>query len=326
MRDGVVQREKTSIEDEKGLATRQMKTNPTEQNRIRVFDKFGNEVFITKEKWRTRVLPGTMKSSWDSPEKLYLVIVDSFHHGFFPDVLAAAEHLARIDTDRARGTCTYAIALMKNGCLDEAEKVLTSFTRQYGEEGYVLTNMAKVYSARHDPQKAKDTLWHALELDPNQDNGLAWYAAIHRERSGKDIELEALRRVAALSGSWRAQLRLARAALESSDLAGALSYYREALSRVGDKVPSDMLVQISGDLGKHGHLVELIALTERRFVPELHGIIVGNNLIKAHFYLGHIEAARQILGQMSALKRPDFQECLSYWDTEIRKARGWRTH
>jgi len=189
---------------------------------IRVFDEFGRELFITKEQWRTSVLPGTLKSNWNSPDQLYGIIVGALKDGFFADIVDAAEHLYRIDPVPARGACMYGIALMKNNRLDEAESVLLSHVQKHGEEGYVLTNLAKVCSARNDSQKAEATLWHALEVDPNQDNGFGWYAAIYRERSGEQAGLEALSRVAALPGSWRAQLWLARAALDAHNLEKAL--------------------------------------------------------------------------------------------------------
>lgn len=293
----------------------------SDPNLIRVFDEFGRELFITKEHWRTKVLPGTIKKNWDNPDQLYSIIVGSLNDGYFADVLEAANHLYRIDSVAARGACLYGIVLMKNNRLDEAETVLRSQIEKHGEEGYVLTNLAKVYSARNETQKAEDTVWHALEVDPNQDNGLAWHVAMHRDRSGEEAAQNALRRVAALPGSWRAQLWLARAALESRELERALAYYQQGLSRVGDKIPTDLLIQMGGDLGKHGYLKELLQLTEPRFVPDVHGLQVGNNLIKAHLDLGEIEAARKVLDELYALKRPDYKQLLNFWDTEIAKAR-----
>ena len=293
----------------------------TDPNLIRVFDEFGRELFITKEQWCTSILPGILKSNWNNPDRLYGIIVDSLNDGFLHEVLDAAEHLYLIDPVSARGACIYGIVLMENKCLDQAEHVLRSYIKKHGEDGYVLTNLAKVYSARDETQKAEATLWRALEVDPNQDNGLGWYAAIHRERSGEEAGLEALRHVAALPGSWRAQLWLARASLESHDLGRALTYYHEGLSRIGEEVPIDFLMQMSGDLGRSGHLSELLRLTEPRFVPEIHGLQVGNNLIKAHLDLGHIEAAHKVLKQLYALKRPDYKPHLSFWDTELAKAR-----
>jgi len=75
----------------------------------------------------------------------------------------------------------------------------------------------------------------------------------------------------------------------------ALAYYRESLARVGETVPAEFLQQMSGDLGIHGRFTELVELTEPHFTPEVHGLQVGNNLIKANIELGHLRRARQIL-------------------------------
>jgi hypothetical protein len=51
-------------------------------NLIRVFDKYGQELFISKDQWRTNVLPGTLKSQWDNPEQLYGTVVSALNDGF----------------------------------------------------------------------------------------------------------------------------------------------------------------------------------------------------------------------------------------------------
>jgi hypothetical protein len=81
-------------------------------------------------------------------------------------------------------------------------------------------------------------------------------------------------------------------------------------------------MQMGGDLGKHGYLKELLELRESRFVPQLHGLQVGNNLIKAHLDLGEIEPARKTLDQLYALKRPDYRQHLSFLEYRNRKSRN----
>ena len=61
-------------------------------------------------------------------------------------------------------------------------------------------------------------------------------------------------------------------------------------------------------------------LTEPQFEPPVHGLQVGNNLIKAHFDLGQFDDARRILDKLYSLKRPDWKATLGYWDTELAKA------
>jgi tetratricopeptide (TPR) repeat protein len=290
-------------------------------NMIRVFDNYGREMFITKQQWRENVLPQNIQKVWNQPNELYNLILSALNDGFRSDVVDAAKQLYKIDPNRSRGACVWGIVLMEENHLDEAERIFRDYIAKHGEEGVILTNLAKVYAKRKDNSTAEAILWHALELDPNQDNGMGWYQAIHRERGGETASQEALNRIASLPGSWRAQVWLARTALQSGQLDRALDYYRESLSRVGKPVPADMLMQISGDLGNAAHLPELLAVTEPHFNPAFHGLQVGNNLIKAYFDLGQFKGAQRLVDQLYALKRPDWRKTLSYWETELAKAR-----
>jgi tetratricopeptide (TPR) repeat protein len=290
-------------------------------NMIQVFDAYGREMFITKEAWRTNVLPGTIKSNWNNPDQLYGIIIGSLNDGFRADVVDAARQLYRTDPQPVRGACVWGIVLMEEGRLDEAEKVFRDFISKHGENGVILTNLAKVHSKRNDETKAEEILWHALEVDPNQDNGMGWYWILHKERGGEAAGEAALRRVAAIPNSWRAQAWLARTALQSRDLERALALYNEILTRVGKPVPTDLLMQMSGDLGNTGHLPEILQLVEPHFDATVHGLQVGNNLIKAHLDLGQIDAARRILNRLYALNRMDWKQHLSFWDTEIAKTK-----
>jgi len=288
---------------------------------IRVFDKYGHEMYVTKEQWRENVLPGALKSSWNDPDRLYGLIVQSLNDGFRSDVIKAAEQLHEVDTQHVRGACTWGIVLMEEGRLDEAEDVFKAFIARHGEDGVILTNLAKIYARRRDDARAEKTLWHALEIDPNQDNGLAWFCGIQRDRGGDEAAEVALRRIATVPGSWRAQLWLARNALLAHRPDEALTMYRDCLERSSKPIPPDLLLQMSGDLGRSGHVSAILQLCGPYFSPKIHGLQVGNNLIKANIDLGHPEAASQILNELYAMKRPDWQQTLSFWDTEIAKAR-----
>ena len=221
---------------------------------IRSFGQAGQVILISKNEWRTRVLPANLQAAWEDREKLYTLLVMALQDGFAVDILDAAKHLHEIEPDQSRSTCVYGIALLQNNRLDAAEVVLLGHLKDYGEDGYVLTNLAKVYAARNQHDKAEATLWHSLEIDPNQDNAVRWYVAIQRERAGSDAATSALQRIAAIEGSWRPQLWLAGAALENGRPAEAVALYRQCIARAGDPVPADVVMQISGDLGNHGRL------------------------------------------------------------------------
>lgn len=287
---------------------------------ILVFDAYGREMRVSRDEWRDKILPGHLQKHWDSEEDLAATITQAFHDGFFEEMIGPAERLRQIDPNAERSAVLLAIAYLKRERLDDSERVLLEYQDKHGSSGSVLTNLAKVYAARGQEELVLATLWRALEADPNLDNGLGWYEVIHREKGGDEASLEALRRVAALPGSWRACLWLARAALEHRQLEEALLLYREALKQAGNPSPVDLLRQLSGDLGIHGHLPELLALTEPRYRAEVHGLPVGNNLIKANLDLGRLDAARALLEDLYAQKRPDWNQQLAIWDTEIAKA------
>lgn len=288
---------------------------------MKAWDAYGRICEIPREEWRTKVLPYNFQKAWYKPEDLANLINTTLNDGFIVDCLEPARQLHRTDPDQKRGTTYLAVILLQLKKFDEAEKVISETLRKHGEDGVLLVNLAKAYSGKGDEALAERTLWHALEVDPNLDNGLMWYQAIHRERGGDAAAQEAFRQVAALPGSWRPQLWLARAALESRNLDQAVAMYEEALAHASKPVSWELLRQMSGDLGGAGHLPELLQLTEPHFDVKIHGLQVGNNLIKAHVDLGQFDAARRILDQLYAQNRGDWKEHLSYWDTEIAKAK-----
>jgi len=65
------------------------------------------------------------------------------------------------------------------------------------------------------------------------------------------------------------RLAAARAKLEAKDLPGALAIYEELLAVAGER--ADVLVAISGDLGAHGHVAQIIELVAPRYDADRHG-------------------------------------------------------
>ncbi len=299
------------------MTIEQMRTDP---NFIRVFDQYGQEVFLTRQQWREEILPASLQANWEAPDELYAILLNAMNDGLFAEIELAAARLHAIDTNPVRGACIYAIVLLQLGRIEESEKVLNDYLARFGEEGAVLTNLAKVYAARNEPQRAEETLWRAIELDPNIENGVGWYLATEFERGGEEARQRALTRVAALPHSWRVRLWMAKVAITENDLPRALTLYQEGLSSFEGHVPTEFLYPMSGDLGMGGHLRELIDMTEPLFQPEVHGLMVGNNLIKAHVDLGEMEPAAAIVNRLFAQKRPDWRETLGFWENTIARA------
>lgn len=119
---------------------------------------------------------------------------------------------------------------MQLGRPAEAKTVLERAAAAQGEDGYLLLNLAKTHSALGETARRDEVLWRAIERDPNQSATVLWYAALEKERSGTDAEARTFERIAALPGSWLAQLWVARAALAAKDTDRALSLYRKVLA------------------------------------------------------------------------------------------------
>lgn len=296
--------------------------NPAQDpNLMRVTDAYGREMFITRQEWRDNVLLGHLEKIWNDPEHLYATIVKSLHDGFLTDMLSPAEHLAQIDPLPERGAVMLSIVLRELKRFEESEAVLRRQIEQHGESSVVLVNLAKLQSDRGEAELSLQTLWRALELDPNQEIGFGWYVGLHQETGGADAALQAIHRLAAFPNCWRARLGLGRAALGRKELPEALNLYREAITMAGTPVPPDVLVQLSGDLGQAGHLAEILELVTPHFDLGSHGLQVGNNLLKANTDTGHFDEARALLDQLYSLRRPDWRQHLDFWDTEIARAR-----
>jgi hypothetical protein len=79
-------------------------------------------------------------------------------------------------------------------------------------------------------------------------------------------------------------------------------------------------MSITGDLGKRGFLAQLLEIGVPRYVPEKHGIAVGNNLIKAYLDSGRLAEARALVERLFTMNRPDWKSSLTFWDTQVMQA------
>jgi tetratricopeptide (TPR) repeat protein len=300
-------------------------------NTVRAYDQFGRELFIPVEEWRKN-LQALMGKAANDPDELAKLVLECLNLDQAQDATAASQHLLSIDTDPVRGACLRAIVLMKVNDAPEAEAVLNDYLAQHGDAhgegtGSVLTNLAKTQEAQGRIADADATLWRAIEADPNQENGLGWFAARERERNGIVASDQALVRAANLPGAWRPQLFLAHEAFTRSgstptDAAkeNGMGWYHQSLEHAPKPVPAALLQTLSGDLGNGGFLQELVSEVSPYYDAQVHGLPVGNNLIKALFDLGRFDDARYHLTQLQAQNRPDWMQHLQYWSTEIRKA------
>lgn len=96
--------------------------------------------------------------------------------------------------------------------------------------------------------------------------------------------------------------------LEAKDLSGAMTIYQQVLAAAGAR--PDVLVAISGDLGVHGHVKELIELVAPHYDAQRHGPATGLNLLQAFLVTRNIESAQHLLDILFSLQRPELEDRL----------------
>ena len=288
---------------------------PDQPATITVFDEYGRELQIEREVWRREVLPAQLREQWSDPDALASSIIMSLEDGFAADLVDAAKRLNAIDPNPERGTCLYGIVLLETKRIAEAERVLRGALEKQPRSAALLTNLAKVHDAKGETQKSQQVLWQAITADPNFENALLWYASIHHERNPKFGWVDAMQRIAAIEGSWRAKLWLARAALESKNLPAAMELYQKVLVMAADA--DGALMQISGDLGKAGHLAEILELVFPFYDPARHDIAAGFNFLQAFLETGDWQRGEELLHALMLRDLPPFRERLMWYSTQF---------
>ena len=260
------------------------------------------------DEWREKVLPIALKNHWDNANLLYNDILKAIQNNFISDVEEAAIHLKEIDTIKERGYNTLAILYLKNKEFNKANELLLEYLANNPKTGTILTNLAKSYYGKDEKEKAMEILWEGLTINPNQNNGLPWYASICKDRDGIDGYIDALRRASEIKGSWLPQFLLARHELNEKNIESAKEFLKIALSQ--GHVTQETLLVISGELGAKGYSKELIELVEPVYDFNKNDIRVGLNLLQAYLQNKEIEKGENLLNKLMMLERPDLKNAL----------------
>jgi len=285
---------------------------------VTVYDERGRELKVKRSDWVPNVLTPALEKAWNDPQQLRAQIGQALRDEFIDQVADAAEHLVAIDHESEDALIIAAIVRMETGDLDGADATLQRSIAKHGSTGVVLTNQAKVLDRRGDKAQSRATLRRALELDPNQDNGLMWWISIAREERGEAAYTAALREIAAMPGAWRPQLWLARRMLTSGDREGALALYDHVLAHAAED--HEVLTQVTGDLGNAGALEDLVRLGAPLYKPEVHGPHAGMNIVQGLRQLGRLDDARALVRRLQAMPWPPLAAALAQLDAEIASA------
>lgn len=281
---------------------------PAPKKPITAYDQFGRQIQVAPEEWRQNVLLPQLQKQWNDPDALAGTLISALDDGFAPDLVGAAQRLAVIDKNMERSSTLLAIVFLKNGRLAEARETLDAAIERLGATGVLLTNLAKVVFEESGQDAAMRVLWQAIQKDPNLENALMWWLAVERDRGGNAAYVEALRQAAALPGSWRPQLWLARHALETGDTDSACAYYRAVLaSKAYDR---QALYMISGDLGIHGRADLALDLVEPVYDHNKDSVEAGMNLLLAMQQGGLVERGEALLARLYALDLPPYKNAL----------------
>lgn len=292
---------------------RMFQSPEVEDDSVEVYDARGRVVRVPKSEWREKVLLPTLEEAKSDLERLYGVIVAALTDGYASEVLPYAHFLAERDPSPARGAALVGAVHLATNALDEAETVLERSLASDGRDALVLANLARVHEARGDDERVGTLLWEALTLDPNHGFTFGWFVDRARQKGGPEGTRLACETVAALPGSWRARLVRAGYSLAHGNFAEASRYHDEALAMAPDPIPSDLLLQMSGDLGKAGQFETLVTRVRPRFRPDLHDFFVGANLMKAYLGLERRVDAEEVFDALCKEERPDWHDRLEQW-------------
>lgn len=275
---------------------------------VSTLDTHGRVIQISPGEWRDKVLPQKLEASWNAPDALYSLIYMALQDRLAAEVLPAAQRLVEIDPLPGRAHSIHGVVLAEAGRLDDAEATLRAGIAKVGEQAILLTNLARVFEARGDTAQTADTLWRAVQADPNQENALHGWTAGERARGGLAGYLAAVRKAMALPGSWRPQLWLARHHLEQGDVESALMIY-DGVHEAGHDSGTALMV-MTGDLGQFGHAAQMLARFYAVFDPARHDPLAGYNLLCACELLGRLDEGNALLARLYAINRPELRAAL----------------
>jgi tetratricopeptide (TPR) repeat protein len=278
---------------------------------ISFVDAYGRSFQMPLEQWQQDVLAPNLKAKWNEPAELYSLIISALRDDSAPDVDVASARLMDIDPVLERGFSTRAIVQLKLGRTREAGETLRQAIAKVGETGILLTNQAKVIRAEGNQALAMSTLDRSLDLDPNQDNGLAWRVAELTESSRTEAAHAYLRALAEHHDAWRPQLLLGQRAIQAGQREEGLVWFDHALRQVPHG--ADVMLVISGELGKQGLLNDLVQRVAPLYDERRDDIRVGYNLLQAYVDLGDASTGLALLERLFALGQPAFAQHLQHY-------------
>lgn len=301
-------KENQGINDKDERVSKNNDENHLKEEMIECYDAYGRKMLISKIEWLKKVLPDQVQKHWNEPAELYNDILLAVTDGLSEYVVDAAKHLKEIDDMKERGYVILSIVYMKIDRNSDAQNVLEEYINSFSKTGTVLTNLAKTYEAQGKHQECLDALWEGLQLEPNQENGLAWWLAIRKEEGGTEAYIQALHEAGNIPGSYLPQLYLARDYIENKDLGTALKMYTQLIAKYRHK--DEVLFMISGDMGQAGLVEEMLDLVAPLYDVNRNDERIAFNLLQGYLEKRNVQKGQKLISQLMQLNRPDIKQYL----------------
>lgn len=278
------------------------------------YDQDGQPFQISREDWVNEILPDTLQQVWDDPDSLHSALMLAVEDGFADHVLPAAERLFSIDPDEERSSVMLAIVYTEQGKPEISESLLKSFLQRNGASALALVNLSKILAMQGRDDEAEQTLRDGLDLNPNLESAVAWYAEMLGERGGEAAYEAALLDYAKRPEAWTPNLFLARYYLGNGRVEDAVLIYRDVLPRH----PVDTaLLMATGDLGTSGHPEVALDLVLPLYDVDEHEPLVGLNLLRAMEESGRLHEGRDLIDRLQRFDRPDVHNHLAYFEATL---------
>ncbi|MBK7857075.1 MAG: hypothetical protein IPJ65_00365 [Archangiaceae bacterium] len=224
-------------------------------------------------------------------DDLYDQLASALQRGEGPSLLDAATALLETEGATERVVVACAVVLMRSGKRDAARAGLESWLAEHPPTPAVLTNLAKLQAEAGDGPRALVTVRRALELEPNYDGAVRWWAALLRTRTDDAGYRAALESV----GGWRARLLLADEAWGGGHDAEAEALLEQAVELGGGPA----MVLAADRLARRGWHEEVVALLSG-WEPKTHGLAAGVALARAKLHLHRFDEARATIARLPA--------------------------
>lgn len=235
---------------------------------------------------------------WTSAEELYRFLAAALERGEGPSLARDAQRLVELEGGTERACVAIAIILQRSGEAARAEGVLRAYLTERGPTAVVLINLAKLQAERGDEAGALALGRRAVQLGPNQDNGLWWWASLARKLGPEPAARAELEAVTRLPGSFRAHLVLASWALERGEEDAAQQRLQQALAAAA--FPGEPMAWGARRWLQQGRPARAAALLAD-YSPARDGLAPGLCLLEAFEALSREDDARSLASKLHAL-------------------------